>query len=285
MALQRHHVPIEISDEHICGLHLRTARRGGDESRPPLLLFGGFGANIELQLPLIRMLHGVRAIIFDLPGVGQSSRSLLPMSFGDLAELGARLVQHLGFEQADALGMSWGGALAQEFAYRHPQRCRRLVLVSTCAGRWIMPPENNLLLKLANPRRYWDRDYLRRIAADIYGGRLQHDPRLIDEYIGLLRPLRSPLDYFWQLYASAGWTSLPWLQHLHQPTLILAGRRDPILPLQNARVLHQHIPASRLVTLDDGHLLLFASRRKAARLIRDFLSADDPLPQRAAQAP
>lgn len=276
MTPQEKSAHIEISNEDICGLRIRTARRFHDGPQPPLLIFGGFGANIELLMPLIRMLHGVRTIIFDLPGVGGSSRSLLPMSFRDLAELGAQLVRHFGFDCVDALGMSWGGALAQEFAYRHPHNCRRLVLACTCAGQWVMPDETSLLLKLANPRRYWDRDYLKSIAGDIYGGRLQNNPALLEEYITLLRPLRSPLDYFWQLYASAGWTSLPWLQQLGQPTLILAGTRDPILPLRNAQLLHEHIPHSQLVAFDDGHLLLFASRRKAARLIRDFLAAEQP---------
>lgn len=268
---------IEVTHEKLCGLRIRAARRQvADDTRPPLLIFGGFGANLELQLPFMQALRDVRSIIFDLPGVGGSSRSLLPMSFRDLAELSAKLIRHFGFEVIDTLGMSWGGALAQEFAYRHPECCRRLVLVATCAGNWIMPARVSVLLKLANPRRYWDPDYLKSIAGEIYGGRLQDDPQLVDEYIRLLRPLRSPLDYFWQLYASTGWSSLHWLRQLRQPTLILAGTCDPILPLQNAKLLHEHITHSHLVELDDGHLLLFTSRDEAASLIRRFLALDNP---------
>lgn len=271
---------MQITDEAVCGLRIRTAQRAANNNhtQPPLLIFGGFGANIELQMPFIETLHGIRTIIFDLPGVGGSSRSLLPMTFADLAELSARLLRRMGCEQADALGMSWGGALAQEFAYRHPQHCRRLVLASTCSGRWIIPGELSLLLKLANPRRYWDRNYLKSIAGEIYGGRLRGNPDLVEQYIALLRPLHSPLDYFWQLYASAGWTSAPWLRQLRQPTLILSGTEDPILPRENACVLHEQIANSELVEFDDGHLLLFASREEAAQLIRNFLRAENPLP-------
>ncbi len=60
--------------------------------------------------------------------------------------------------------------------------------------------------------------------------------------------------YLYQLLAGVGWTSLPFLPRLRQPTLIVAGDDDPIIPLANARLLHRLIPKSRLHVYHGGHV-------------------------------
>ncbi len=47
----------------------------------------------------------------------------------------------------------------------------------------------------------------------------------------------SDLGYLYQLLAMAGWTSLPWLRSLAQPTLVLMGRDDPLVPVINGQIL------------------------------------------------
>ena len=81
----------------------------------------------------------------------------------------------------------------------------------------------------------------------------------------------SDYGYYLQLAAGFGWTSLPWLRLLSQPTLVLAGTDDPIVPLINGRILARLIPHARLVTIDDGHLFLVTSAVKSAEIIADFL--------------
>ena len=81
------------------------------------------------------------------------------------------------------------------------------------------------------------------------------------------------LGYLFQQLAFWGWSSLPWLRTLRQPTLMLAGNDDPLIPLVNARILARLIPRARLEVVDDGHLLLMSSARKVAPLIRTFLAA------------
>ena len=75
--------------------------------------------------------------------------------------------------------------------------------------------------------------------------------------------------YYLQLLAGFGWSSLPWLHALAQPTLIMAGTDDPIVPVANGRILASLIPDARLVTIDDGHLFLSAHESAA---IAEFLS-------------
>ena len=62
--------------------------------------------------------------------------------------------------------------------------------------------------------------------------------------------------YYMQLAATFGWTSLPWLFTLRQPTLVMAGADDPLVPTINARIMQWLIPDARLAILDCGHLFL-----------------------------
>ena len=84
--------------------------------------------------------------------------------------------------------------------------------------------------------------------------------------------------YYYQLIASLGWTSLPWLPKLRPPTLILAGDDDPIIPVVNARIMHWLIPRSRLHVYQGGHLELAADAEQIAPVVEAFLGpegADD----------
>ena len=80
-------------------------------------------------------------IAFDLPGTGRSSLPRLPMGMKQTALTVARLVRALGHERVDVLGYSFGGAVAQELAYRAPSCVRRLILCATTAGPAGRPPE------------------------------------------------------------------------------------------------------------------------------------------------
>lgn len=77
--------------------------------------------------------------------------------------------------------------------------------------------------------------------------------------------------YLYQLAAGAGWTSLPFLPLIRQPTLILAGDDDPIIPLVNAKVMVRLLPAARLHIYPDGHLGLLTMTHDLARRVSRFL--------------
>jgi poly(3-hydroxyoctanoate) depolymerase len=89
-----------------------------------------------------------------------------------------------------------------------------------------------------------------------------------------LRRPPDPLGYAFQLYAVAGWSSLPWLHRLTQPTLVIAGEQDPSVPLGNARRLAARIPDARLhVVKGGGHLFLLDEPESVAPTILDFLAS------------
>jgi hypothetical protein len=70
----------------------------------------------------------------------------------------------------------------------------------------------------------------------------------------------------------SGWTSLPWLWSLPQPTLVLMGRDDPLVPPINGHILAGLIPNAELRMIDDGHLFFVTRPAETAAMIEAFLA-------------
>lgn len=261
----------EIRMMDVKGQKLRVGRRKGTAARPPLLMFNGIGANLELGQPFFDALEETEAVIFDVPGIGGSPAPSFPYRPHTLAQLAKDLMISMGYDQVDVSGVSWGGGLAQQFAFQFPGYCRKLVLVATSPGTIMVPGSPNVLSKMASPKRYMDKGYMKEIAAEIYGGAFRKDPNLIDRHAGAMRG-SSQYGYSLQLIGMIGWSSLPWLWLLQQPTLILSGTDDPLIPVINARILATMIPKSRLELVDDGHLFVVTDPGMAARTVEAFLA-------------
>jgi pimeloyl-ACP methyl ester carboxylesterase len=246
----------------------------------PILLIMGLGGNIEMWAPLERELHarGFQTIAYDASGTGHSPPRLVPVRPHGLARQAAHLLDALGIPEADVLGVSFGGGVAQELALRNPHRVRRLVLGSTGCGLGGVPGTPAAMALLATPLRYYSPTFLQATAHRMYGPVLDADGALMRQQI-LARRSRPPTlwGYLSQLYAVAGWTSLPWLHRISAPTLILTGAKDPIVPPVNGRMLAARIPRARLhVVPDAGHMLLMDHAAQCAELISSFLRSDEP---------
>jgi poly(3-hydroxyoctanoate) depolymerase len=115
------------------GIRIRAAVRGQGR---PLLLVTGVGGNIEVWQPFERAVEGsgIQTITVDAPGVGASTNLRRPRRMGALARTVDRLIGALGYEAVDVLGVSFGGALAQQLVRQSPDRVRRLVLAATAPG-------------------------------------------------------------------------------------------------------------------------------------------------------
>jgi poly(3-hydroxyalkanoate) depolymerase len=259
----------------IGGRAIRVAVREGAPGWPPLLLCNGLGASLELLEPFVDALDPRRGVIrFDMPGIGGSPAPAVPYHLVTLPSLLAGLLDQLGHERADVLGISWGGGLAQQFALRRRERVRRLVLVATGPGALMVPAHPRVLLRMLTPRRHRDPGYAARIAAELYGGSAREDPTMARDLLHATTRLGPARGYYYQLISSAGWTSLPCLPRLQPPTLILAGDDDPIIPLANARIMHRLIPRSQLHIYHGGHLELAADAERIAPVVEAFLNAD-----------
>ena len=271
----------EINFVEVDGIKLRVAvQRSTSGSGTPLLIFNGIGANLEVVFPFMAALTGREIIIFDVPGIGKSEMSWRPRRFSGIARLTAHMLDHLGYPEVDVAGVSWGGALAQQFARQYPRRCRRLVLAATSAGAFMIPGRPKALAKMITPQRYFSPTYMQRAAGDIYGGEARRHPEMIVAHTARIIPPKF-MGYIYQLLAGTGWTSIHWLHKLRQPTLVMAGSDDPLVPPANARILSLLIPNNQLyIVPGGGHLFMLQSIDKVAPVIQEFLDADRPVKEK-----
>jgi poly(3-hydroxyalkanoate) depolymerase len=265
---------VEFRSIRAGGYDLRVATTLGKPGSLPLLVFNGLGANLELLRGFAEELgkFGIGIVAFDVPGVGGSSAPLLPYRLWHLACLADKVLARLEIVgQVDVAGVSWGGALAQEFTHRYSRRVRRLLLAATTAGAFAVPGRWSVLSKMLDSRRYADPEYMARVGANLYGGKFREEPRLAERLGKLMRAPRGA-GYYFQLLAGAGWTSAFWLRGLRQQTLVMMGTDDPIVPIVNGRLLARLLPNARLTTVRDGHLFLATSARECAPVIAGFLN-------------
>jgi len=247
----------EIRTVNVDGQDLRVGMRG--EGDTPLVLLNGIAAQMELMSPFIAALPDVRTITVDMPGVGGSPLPRRPYDLRDMAKLIDGLTRKLEVPRIDLLGVSWGGMLAQQFAYQFPERCRKLVLACTATGMFTsVPALPSAMMKMMSLGRFAvpgvdGHQPTRDLAGD-------PDDEAFDSW-----------GFRYQIMAMAGWTSAFWLHRLRQPTLILAGSRDKVTPILNAHMMDWRIPNSSLRIFDDGHMLLHSSAAAAAATVGEFL--------------
>jgi poly(3-hydroxyoctanoate) depolymerase len=254
---------------------VRYAEGGAPGAGRVLLLFNGIGASVETASTLMAGFRRTRVIAFDVPGVGDSPTPRLPYRLRKVAQLAAGLLDHLGLEAADVLGVSWGGAAAQEFAIRHPQRCRTLTLAATCAGFVMMPGQPGVLMQMLSPRRYADPAYLLQVGGQLYGGILRLARDLLQVHATATRSPH-PRGYVYQLLALWGWTSWHRLHRVQAPALVLMGADDPIVPPVNGHIIASRLRRATLETIDCGHLFVLTQPRETAGRVERFM-AEHPM--------
>lgn len=260
-------------------LRVATWRLDADSDHPPVLFFNGIGANIEAVAPLAERLTERAFVMFDMPGTGESPDPVVPYTPFTMAWTASQILDQLGLDVVDVMGVSWGGAMAQHFALQHPRRTRRLVLAATTPGMIMVPGNVAALSKMSDPRRYVDAKYMNEHFTTLYGGMTQTGNAKA-EHIGRLKP-PSPRGYVYQLLAMLGWTSLPALPFLTRETLVMMGEDDAIVPLVNGKILASLIPNARLeVFAGGGHLFLLTHADESVAALRAFLDA----PETAAEA-
>ena len=262
--------PVRDEQLKIRGLRIHAQVCGEGE---PLLLYSGIWGEVRLWERLLPHLPGFRTIAFDPPGIGRSQMPSVPLSMWALAHFGTAVLDEFGIDSAHVLGASFGGAVAQQMAFSHPSRVRRLVLVSTSFGGFAMPGKLSAAWHFIHPRSYHP-ERLERVAGAMFGGRMRTEPELVRSM-----HIKRPTDTLAALYRMAplfGWTSLPWLWTIRHPALVIAGDDDPVTPLVNHRIIAALMPQARLHTVaGGGHLALLDSAHQVGPVITRFLSEDE----------
>lgn len=263
--------PTHYRDINVNGARLRVSIKGQGQ---PLLLIMGIGASMELWAPFEQVMvpRGFQLIAFDLPGAGATRPTFPPKRMGGLAKIAIGVLDELGLEQADVLGVSFGGVVAQEMGRIAPDRVRRLVLAATAPGIGGVPGNPRVLIHMITPFRYWSKAYARRIAGKLYGGAARNMPKNHPMFAQRFMRPPSIYGYLTQMFAISGWSSMLWLHRMHTKTLILAGNDDPIIPLFNGKLMAAIAPNARLHVVDGGgHLFLLNRTEEMAAIVDQFL--------------
>ena len=269
-----------FSMETVDGRVLRVAvwRANPPTHNLPILFFNGIGANIEAMAPMAELLDDRDFITFDMPGIGGSPDPVVPYNAILMSRIAALLLDRFEMPVVDVMGVSWGGAMAQQFALQNTGRTNKLILCATSAGMLMVPGNPAALVKMADPRRYIDPDFMAKHFKTLYGGMVGNK----SEHISRITP-PSKTGYFYQLMAMMGWTSAPFLPFLKTETLIMMGDDDQIVPLANGKFLNFLIPNSELfVVKNGGHLFLLSHVEESITAIRAFLDRDAGKARKAA---
>jgi pimeloyl-ACP methyl ester carboxylesterase len=253
---------------------------------PALVMAIGTGSTMAEWDPALLALLAEhhRLILFDYPGVGRSSRLPGPTtSFASLADTTAAFMATIGVRGADVLGWSMGGFVAQQLAVRHPGVVRRMILAGTNPGGDAAvlgtghdqeidsdpDPSDAAVLRVLYPRtaagRAEGRAFLRRLDTASESGVIPDDFAVPAATVRAQVAAEDP----W-LRSNANWDALA---RLATPTLVTGGRRDPVVPPQNARVTARRIPGARLELFAGSHAFLFSDRARFAASVDAFLGA------------
>ena len=108
-------------------------------------------------------------------------------------------------------------------------------------------------------------------SGEIYGGTIRDEPERAARALHAATRLGPRRGYYYQLAASTGWSSLPFLGLIRQPTLVLAGDDDPIVPVVNARLMARFLPDARLHVYRGGHVALVTEAPELAPVVEAFL--------------
>ena len=199
----------------------------------PLALIPGLATDVSEWGTIIEPLaQRYQVIAFDNRGAGRTDKPDQPYTVELMAEDTAGLLQALGVERANILGVSLGGRIAQALTLAHPERVAKLILVSTSAR---------------NSRRPW-----------WFGlaGLLSNAPIFRSKYP------QPRYAYLRQRAASTAFNCADRLGEIHAPTLIMHGRSDKIVPLEVAEELCAGIAGSQLLTFAGGHVFFFFRERQ-----------------------
>jgi 3-oxoadipate enol-lactonase len=240
---------------------------------PPLLLFNGLGFSRWSWSWQWDSLPELRLIALENRGVGGSEPGTEPFDLVDLADDGARLLDHLGLAQAHIWGVSMGGMIAQEFALKHPDRCAGLILGCTMAGGSSATYLSNATLEfMARLAREGLTDASVRAAMRLNFSD-QVEPALVDRYVQLRMSHNPPLETWNRQRSATGRFDVSTrLSQYRGPALLLHGGDDAVVPGPNLSVLQQLLPQARIQIFPQArHLFWIEHASEVNQLVRDFV--------------
>jgi pimeloyl-ACP methyl ester carboxylesterase len=234
--------------------------------RGQLVLFlhgiGGNRNHWQHQLAFFSQ-NGFTAAAWDARGYGDSDDYEGALQFEDFTSDLARVLDHLGREKADLVGLSMGGRIARNFALAHPDRVRTLTLANTSPGFDALTPEE--VLRFVEEREHRSAES----AARLLGSRAR--PGAHAALLASFHALRND-SYRKTLEASVAQDRAAPLERLAVPTLVITGDEDRVYPPELAERMARRIPGAKLVVLEDcGHLSNLEQPERFNEALLEFL--------------
>ncbi len=228
-------------------------------SGPAVLLIMGLGLSGGAWWRTIPVLaEGLEVITFDNRGVGRSRALFHAYSTEVMADDAVSVLDAAGIERAHVYGISLGGMVAQQVALRHPDRVQSLVLGATYAGGSRAVGPDPAIFDFLRKRVWMGHQEGARLSVEFnYSARCRSEhPDRIDEDIAQRLEHSFPIRAYWaQLMAGATHDTFRRLPSISAPTLVVHGRDDQMIPVENGRMIAEHIPGARLIELaGTGHL-------------------------------
>jgi pimeloyl-ACP methyl ester carboxylesterase len=252
--------------------------------RPPILLIPGLaGATRSFPWVVDRLVAHRDVVVLDPRGAGQTTSSAR-FRLTDIAADAAAVIDELG-GQADVIGISMGGMVAQHLALRHASKIRRLTLACTTPGRSIgIRPRWMTLAGLvtgilgANERgeRPLSEQLAERFGPILFAPETPMSRRIafFRDRSAAERPTRAGL--FAQLSAVSRHDAGPSLGRIVTPTLVVHGATDVLVPTANGPVLARAINGATYVELPGGHVFFFEVADRFVGAILRFFDESDP---------
>jgi pimeloyl-ACP methyl ester carboxylesterase len=215
-------------------------------------------------------------IAFDNRGTGRSDKPDDGYEFDNQARDVIGLLDELRLSRVHLLGFSMGGAIAQEFAIRYPERVDRLILLATfCGGIWAEHAPLSVISRILvteglsaeeAARQSWpvtySPDYLAANAEEVEQQMRRELEHLTPTFVAQR-----------QTEALRKFDSYRRLPHIRAATLVATGTHDVLVKPRNSAILASRIPNARLETLADlGHRAIWEAPEEIADLIGDFLT-------------
>jgi len=262
-------------------------RRFGAGSGPPLLFLQHFTGTLDNWDPAVTdpLARGREVILFENAGVGRSTGSV-PKTIAGMAQHALAFLDALRLNRCDVLGYSLGGMIAQQMAQDRSTIFRRMILVGTAprGGEDIMHLEKPGLQAYLNDPKL--RGYA--VLGKIFFAPSESSQAAADAFIERLmqrtqdrEPVSGPAVAQAQVAAFRDWESVTGdqrfadLKTIRQPTLVVNGVHDVMIPLRNSYWLSENLPNAVLLTYpDSGHGSLFQFHESFTRQAGEFLASD-----------
>jgi pimeloyl-ACP methyl ester carboxylesterase len=213
---------------------------------------------------------GRRSIALDWPAHGASPPGTGPATVSRFADIAEQLVEQLAPDGAVVVGNSVGGFSAARLAIRRPELVKGLVIID--GGGFVgRPPQVRAFCSLMSRPRFLRRVYPA-FSSFYMRSRTDADRRSRDTGVATTRedPGLRAVSELWGSFASAEHDLRAQAREITAPTLVIWGRRDPVIPVKVGRRIAASIPGARMEVLDTGHVPHTTDPQRVAELLVPF---------------